>query len=345
MKIQQVFTLGLRDEQRPIVAEAARIAFPQATVTTLTNFKEAQEWPPSVAAMLVLVDPPADLVGIASGAKDDVGLLHWPVVVLSDEKPDGDVAWVGAGEWTVPVLVRSFQSAAQKHALLRENARLRGDLLTISRRVNHDLRSSLNGVVTASEVLKEILTADSPGDVELVQPVIDSAAEIARLIDQVSFIAKATAAPAAPQELAMDELVWKGLSRVERRIHEKQARVTHADSWPTVFGVASWIETIWTNLLLNALDHSGLQPQIELDWREEDTVFRFWVDDHGPGVAVERQSSLFTPFHRLAEVGAARGFGLSVTQRLLELQGGSGGYEKREDRGTRFYFTLPKPPQ
>jgi signal transduction histidine kinase len=51
---------------------------------------------------------------------------------------------------------------------------------------------------------------------------------------------------------------------------------------------------------------------------------------------------LFTPFHRLAEAGSMRGFGLSVVQRLTELLGGKYGYEPREGGGARFYFTLPK---
>ncbi|MEI9866472.1 MAG: hypothetical protein WDN00_18335 [Limisphaerales bacterium] len=46
--------------------------------------------------------------------------------------------------------------------LLRENARLRGDLLTIAVRVSHDLRTPLGGIVNTGELLKEILVEKEP---------------------------------------------------------------------------------------------------------------------------------------------------------------------------------------
>jgi signal transduction histidine kinase len=342
MKIQHVFVIGMREELRPILAEAARRAFPQAAFTPLENFAQAQARPKDERGIMILVDPAPSLVAGARTALDSSGLLHWPALVLSARQPEAGVDWLEPDEWTPQMLMRALQCAVEKHILVREIARLRGDLLTVARRVNHDLRSSLNGVMTASEVLKEVFGSEKPEDAELIQPVADSAAEIARLIDQVSFVTKATAAPATPQKLAMDELVWKGLSRVEARIHERHAHVTHVETWPQVHGVASWIETIWTNLILNAIDHGGPQPQVELGWDETEQEWRFWVDDRGPGVAPEKKAALFTPFHRLAEASSIRGFGLAVVQRLTELLGGRTGYEQREGGGCRFYFTLPK---
>ena len=43
----------------------------------------------------------------------------------------------------------------------------------------------------------------------------------------------------------------------------------------------------------------------------------------------------------LHEPDAAHGLGLSIVQRLMELQGGHCGYEPRLEGGSRFYFTLP----
>jgi signal transduction histidine kinase len=342
MKIQQVFVIGMRDELRPALTEAVQRVFPQAALSVLETFSQAQARPDDEAGVLVLVDAAAALVAGAKTGLDASGLLRWPVLVLgaSGQAPGADA--LGPEEWNVAALARGLAYAVEKHALMRDNARLRGDLLTVARRVNHDLRSSLSGVMTASEVIKEILSAEKPEDVELIQPVVDSAAEIARLIDQVSFVTKATAAPNAPQALAMDELVWRGLSRVERRMHERKAHVAHAEIWPQVMGVAPWIEGIWTDLILNALDHTGPNPHIELGWSESGTEQLFWVDDRGPGVAVEKRAGLFKPFNRLAEPGSMRGFGLSVVQRLVGLQGGRCGYEPREGGGARFYFTLPK---
>jgi signal transduction histidine kinase len=342
MKIQQVFVIGMREELRSVLSAATGRAFPGVQVTPLETFAEAQARPSLERVVLVLIEPSPSVVAGAHSARDAGGLLRWPTLVIATKQPEPGVDWLPPEECDEKTLVRALVNTAEKHALARENARLRGDLLTVARRVNHDLRSSLNGVMTASEVIREIFGTEKPEDVELIQPVTDSAAEIARLMDQVSFIAKATAAPAVPQVLAMDELVWKGLSRVEARIGEKRAHVTHAEAWPMVTGVASWIETVWTNLILNAVEHGGLEPWVEVAWGERDNEFLFWVDDRGPGVPPEKRGALFTPFHRLADAGAIKGFGLAVVQRLVEMQGGRAGHEPREGGGSRFYFTLPR---
>ena len=342
MKIQHVFVIGMREELRPLLTEAAREAFPEAVLTPLETFAQAKAWPDGGRGILILVEPTASLVAGAKTGLDASGLFHWPAVVVASTPPEPGVDWLGPEDWNVRTLVRVLLCAVEKHLLARDNARLRGDLLTIARRVNHDLRSSLNGVMTASEVIKEILGAERPEDLELIQPVADSAAEIARLIDQVSFVAKATAMPALSQQLPMNELMWKGISRLEALISERKAEVTHGEEWPVVFGVASWLETVWTYLILNAVEHGGAPPSVELSWDETETEQRFWVADRGPGVLADRRGALFTPFHRLAESGAARGFGLAVVQRLIDLLGGRTGYEPREGGGSRFYFTLPK---
>ncbi|MGC4072808.1 MAG: HAMP domain-containing sensor histidine kinase [Nibricoccus sp.] len=342
MKPQQVFVIGMGDTLREPLTNAVQRVFPGVALTALETFSQAQTRPQGEVSVLVLVEPAASVVAGAKTGLDSGGLVRWPVLVLGSKKPAADVEWLGPEEWNEQTLARALRHVVEKHGLACESARLRGDLLTVARRVNHDLRSSLNGVMTASEVIKEILGTEKPEDMELIQPVVDSAAEIARLIDQVSFVARATATPLSTQVLPMDELVWKGLARVERRILEKKAHVAHAEVWPKVVGVAPWIEGIWTDLISNAIDHTGVNPHVELGWGEGDAEYVFWVDDRGPGVGVERRNALFRPFHRLSEPGTMRGFGLSVVQRLVELQGGRCGYEPREGGGARFYFTLPK---
>lgn len=332
--IQHVFILGLQGTPSVSFTQAVQTAFPGATISTADNGSLTALADDHRRALVVIAGEAPALAAELRAVPDTRALPRWPVVEIGDpaaiDKADNVSLWAAL-----------FREAVEKHTLQRENARLRGDLLTVSRRVNHDLRSSLNGIVTASEVMREILSADMPDDVVLVQPVVDSAAEIARIIEQVSFIAKASVSTGERQELRMDELVWKGLARVERRSLERHAHITHMEEWPVVRGVASWIEMMWAALFSNALEHGGQKPEIAAGWFETDDEQVFHVDDRGPGVPAEKRGQLFTPFHRLGEASSMRGFGLAVVQRLADLQGGRCGYEPRPD-GARFYFTLPK---
>jgi signal transduction histidine kinase len=220
-----------------------------------------------------------------------------------------------------------------------ENARLRGDLLTVATRVSHDLRTPLGGIVTAAEVLREIL-AEQEKPAALTQNVFNSVDDMTRLIKQISFVLRATANPIPKEPVHMNRTVAAALQRLESRIQKKQATIIEPGSWPQVSGVAPWLEEVWWNFLANALQHTGERPRVELAWREENGQYRFEISDDGGGVAEAARAGLFQPFDSLHKVGGTRGLGLSIVQRLIELQGGECGYEPRPG-GSCFFFSLP----
>lgn len=222
--------------------------------------------------------------------------------------------------------------------LLRENTRLRGDLLTVARRISHDLRTPLGGILTTGEMLKETLVENGV-PTTLVAPIFDSAEEMTKLIERVGFVLKASANPPVKERVPMGEVVFRVLQIWEGKIFKKNAAVSEPASWPEVNGVFSWLEIVWGNLLGNALRH-GKDP-IELGWREENGNFRFWVCDNGGGVPREKRAKLFQPFDSLHEPDAPHGLGLPIVQRLMKLQDGNCGYEPRLEGGACFYFTLP----
>lgn len=222
-----------------------------------------------------------------------------------------------------------------------ENARLRGDLLTLARRISHDLRTPLGGIVSASEAVKEILAQYDPPAVPLANSLLSSVDEMTQLIRQVSFLARASADPQPKTPVHMVEPVFIALQRLESRILKREAVIKEPSSWPVVPGVAAWLEMIWWHFILNALKHGGQKCHIELGWSEQKDSLRFWIRDNGPGVSAVLEGKLFKEFHFLHAAQDVPGLGLSIVQRLVDLQGGTCGYEKPEQGGALFFFTLP----
>jgi signal transduction histidine kinase len=220
-----------------------------------------------------------------------------------------------------------------------ENARLRGDLLTVASRVSHDLRTPLGGILTATEVLREML-AEARQPETLSRAILDSVDDMTRLIRQISFITRATAQPQPLKPVNMSHVFVNVQQRTQRLVAKRLAVVIEPPSWPEVNGVADWLEYVWVSLLTNALQHTPEKVRIELSWREEDSRCRFAVADNGGGVREDLRPTLFCPFHLLHKPEGTRGLGLSIVQRLMELQGGSCGYEPLPD-GSLFYFSLP----
>jgi signal transduction histidine kinase len=311
-------------------------------VTTFNTLEEALKYEPaSRLELLVLASPGEADVFHAFEATDASGLRRWAIVALGTAPAIEGVETIPPQEWNESLLVRVFRSVAAQHRLLRQNERLRGDLRTIAHRVSHDLRTPLGGILTAGEALKEMLSEQNSSSVELVKSFLDSADEMDKLIGRVSLLTRVSANPVSKRPVAMEEVVWAALQRLERQILKKGAHVTRPASWPEVTGVSSLLETIWWNLLGNALQHGKEKVRVELGWSQDEGEFRFWVCDNGDGIPSEITRSLFQPFHSLHRNNAGKGLGLSIVQRLVELQGGHCGYEPRPEGGSRFYFTLP----
>jgi K+-sensing histidine kinase KdpD len=139
----------------------------------------------------------------------------------------------------------------------------------------------------------------------------------------------------------MGEVVFRVLQGSESEILGKGAIIAQPADWPEVQGMGPWLETIWSNLLVNALQHGNDGARIELGWSQAGGEYRFWVLNPQGRVPVEKLPSLFQPFHLLHQPSASRGLGLSIVQRLVELQGGNCGHEFRAGGGSVFFFTLP----
>ena len=341
MNITSILLVTIDPKLHALTQKAARLLCPAATITALSQIDEALKHVPAAGGeLLVLDNPDAKVQSKAIQAIDQTGLPRWPVIAFGADSDDEVIEFIPPADQDERIVVRAFRSALMQHKLRRENARLQGDLMTIGRRISHDLRSPVGGILAAGEALKEILTDEKPECVGLMRPIFDSTDDLMRLIERATFLVKASSKPGLMERTSMGVSVHLTLQRLEGRLRAGQATLAKSNSWPDVEGVDDWLEVIWWNLIVNAIQHAGEAPQIELGWRQEGGKLYFWVRDHGVGVTDDRRDLLFQPFHQLHETNAARGLGLPIVRRLVELQGGSCGYEPVPGGGAHFFFTL-----
>jgi len=103
------------------------------------------------------------------------------------------------------------------------------------------------------------------------------------------------------------------------------------------------------NLLMNAIKFTPSGGRITIKAAEKDGNVTVSVKDDGMGIPIEKHGSIFQPFLRMkipqtGEVGNT-GFGLTITQKLVELMDGTAWLESTDAKEKGFYFTLPaKPP-
>ncbi len=340
------FTLiGPRGNTRTVVQDALRLEFPGAVVMDASSIQDAMLQNSFGVEVLVLARPTGSDAATAAGATDEIGLPRWALVILGEDLSGQPFAAIPPEQWDAPSLARVFHTAVVQHHLARENARLRGDLLSLSRRLFHDLRTPAGCILTTSELVKETLAAEAPAHAPLIQPILDSADDLIKLVNRISFVVKASASPVPCDYVNMGNAYTAARQRLERQIRSVGARISEPDSWPEAFGVPSWLEEVWRTMLMNALQHGCRKenPKIEAGWNKEDGGYRFWIRDYGPGLAAEKIDSIFFPFHQLYQPNAPSALGLSIMRRLVDLQSGRVGYEPAAGGGARFFFTLSAP--
>ncbi len=333
-KSLRLYFLNLSSDAQEAARKAAETAFPNEPVHTVSD-------PAGIDAAncercLVVLDRAeavSNLVAEAGGAP------RCAVVVMGHDVSDL-AETVPPEEWNPALLARVFRSALLEQELLRENARLRGDLKTVARRISHDLRTPLGCIYTTSGVFKELPPGDQESVLSMAGVIKESAGEISSIVDRVSFVLKASADPIAPTRVDMGGVVATVLSQLEKDLQKADARVTIPTAWPEVAGVSTWLVVVWSNLIRNAFQHGGPSAKIHLKWDSENDFIRFSVIDQGSGLTDFRLAGLFSPFDKLHGLHVA-GLGLSFVQRLIALQGGECRYEKNAGGGACFSFTLP----
>jgi len=117
------------------------------------------------------------------------------------------------------------------------------------------------------------------------------------------------------------------------------------DDLPTVSASPTRLRQVFSNLISNAIKFAreGVDPRVEVLWKEGAGEYRFLVKDNGIGIPEEHREGIFELFGRLKEKDVpGSGVGLAIVKRIVEAHGGEVGVEGAAGGGSAFWFTLPK---
>ena len=202
--------------------------------------------------------------------------------------------------------------------------------------VSHEIRTPLTGILGAAEMLEtgdgmqaklvDMIRGESKRLESLVQQILDLA-RLEREGDVLSIAETDVASLVA--ELA-------GKYGVRLDCGDAGVLVAKCD--------AQLVSQAVSNLIENALRHSGTTDIAVSARRMSGGGVEIAVEDHGKGVPAEHAARIFERFHRAdparaAESGGA-GLGLAIVRRIARLHGGDASYAPAKPHGSRFTITL-----
>ena len=101
------------------------------------------------------------------------------------------------------------------------------------------------------------------------------------------------------------------------------------------------LNQVISNLLNNALKFTT-QGYIHYGYQIREKELYFYVKDTGTGIEKDKQQAIFQRFVKLNNFAQGTGLGLSICSTIVEKFGGQIGVESEPDKGSTFWFTIPR---
>jgi signal transduction histidine kinase len=262
------------------------------------------------------------------------GLLLGRIVIRPVESLHQAVQRVAAQDFraTIPVrssdelgeLARAFNAMATSLRQARDEQRreFQRDKLTalgeLSLAMAHEIRNPIGVITTGLRLLE---TNQDPARVAQLRGMIrEESQRIDQLLKDFQQLARHRAPelvavdPAEPLEQALQMLLAgrEGV-RVQRRYRHGDHRVP---------GDPQLLRQLWMNLVRNALEAIGSEGgTLEVGSSLDGDCFVLYLQDSGPGIALEQMPRLFEPFFTTKPQGS--GLGLTIASTLAEANGAS----------------------
>ena len=230
---------------------------------------------------------------------------------------------------------------------LRELEKVRDDLMKM---IVHDLKTPLTSVLATLEMVADgdfgAITLEQKhalGDAE------SKAEDLLSLIGDLLEVAKVeeTGLTLETRPLAPGAFVAELLHEWHVRFTQEGAVVESsvADDAPAFEADKPLLKRVFSNLLQNALTHSGRSIEMRVTVRASDGGVLFAVQDNGPGIPAEFHEIIFQKFGRAKAANVPRvrssGLGLAFCKLVIEAHGGRIWVKSAPGEGSTFYVHLP----
>ncbi|MDG1844417.1 MAG: PAS domain S-box protein [Nitrospinaceae bacterium] len=216
--------------------------------------------------------------------------------------------------------------------------------------MSHELRTPLNGILGFTELLKgEHFGKLNDPQREFVDQVENSGKHLLELISGLLDVAKIDSGSmmidlklCKPYELFLSVVGLIQPQLVEKKIILNQLIDPTAE---TIVCDIRKIKQIMVNLISNAIKYTPENGIIEITLTKNKKHTKIIVSDNGIGISKKDQDIIFNEFAQANRVRdealGGTGIGLALSRRLVELHGGEIGVTSEENKGSKFWFTIP----
>jgi signal transduction histidine kinase/ActR/RegA family two-component response regulator len=212
--------------------------------------------------------------------------------------------------------------------------------------LGHELRNPLAPALTALELMK----ARDPQAFQKERQILErQVAHMIRLVNDLLDVSRLARGKVQLERQrfeireAVDRAIDMASPLIVQRGHTFDVRVP--DRGLAVDGDSARVVQVISNLLTNAAKYTPPGGRIVLTAKTAAGQVVLTCEDSGPGIPEELVARLFDPFAQgprtIDRSEGGLGLGLTLARAFAEMHGGTIGYERLNERGSRFILKLP----
>jgi len=212
----------------------------------------------------------------------------------------------------------------------------------------HDLKAPLAGISGLLELMKLEKGALSEKHLAYIQLMEDTCQDMLRLISDLLDLSRIEQGTTnlTVQQVSFAKLISQLQDHFRSWAARKKINMVFDNQFRKVlFTDQDILLRILDNIISNAIKFSPQGKEVHTSIVGEDSVIRFIIQDHGPGIRPEERNKLFQKFQKLSarptDGESSSGLGLSIVKDLVAMLEGTIEVQSEIGKGTTFIITLP----
>lgn len=215
--------------------------------------------------------------------------------------------------------------------------------------VSHELKTPLQSIAGAAELLKSGMVKDSDRE-KFIDIIISESQRMNRIIGDIIVLSKLDSDVWMHEKENIDFVKLTRDSVESLRHTAENASVKLTLSTPlksdrTILGSRHYLEAIVSNLVDNAIHYNKPGGIVDVKLQYEQDHLTLTVTDSGIGIEKEHQERVFERFYRVdksrSRKSGGTGLGLSIVRNAVKLHKGELSLESAKEKGSTFTVALP----
>ncbi len=215
--------------------------------------------------------------------------------------------------------------------------------------IAHDLQSPFMGIAGLSEMINESAKRNENKEIaEYSEMISDTSVKTSNLLLNLLDWAKSQKGDLKlnPQQINLDDFVDETISLMHDHRQRKQIELKKNNTDILLYADPNCLKTVLRNLLSNALKFTPESGSVSIFSEDKNEEVLVAISDTGIGIEEEHISRIFDENSYFTTKGTSKekgsGIGLSLCKDLINRHNGKMWVESEKNKGTTFYFTLPK---